>query len=103
LNSPLYLGGFRGESTSVLYPGTAEPLRISPAKPVAYIMELSRKRAEAVKQWFVDHKVDRSDAIRTIPRGEKEAIAPNRNPDGSDNPEGRRMNRRVVIRADWNF
>ena len=39
LDSPLYLGGFRGKSTSFLYPGTAEPSRISPAKPVAYIME----------------------------------------------------------------
>jgi len=40
LDSPLYLGGFRGESTSFLHSGTAEPIGIAPAKPVAYIMEL---------------------------------------------------------------
>lgn len=35
--------------------------------------------------------------------GDTQPIAPNTNPDGSDNPEGRKENRRVTIRAAWNF
>jgi outer membrane protein OmpA-like peptidoglycan-associated protein len=68
-----------------------------------YNTELSRKRAAAVKQWFMSHHVDRPGEIQITPVGEREPIAPNRNPDGSDNPAGRRMNRRVVIRAHWNL
>jgi hypothetical protein len=30
----LDLGGFRGKSTYIQHPGTAEPFRIAPAKPV---------------------------------------------------------------------
>jgi outer membrane protein OmpA-like peptidoglycan-associated protein len=29
--------------------------------------------------------------------GETKPIAPNENPDGSDNPEGRQMNRRIEL------
>ena len=35
-DSPLDLGGFRGKSTYIQHPGTAEPFRIAPAEPVAY-------------------------------------------------------------------
>lgn len=68
-----------------------------------YNMELSRKRALAVKQWFIEHKVYKAGEFRVVPYGESRPIAPNQKPDGSDNPEGRRKNRRVVIRAYWNL
>ena len=68
-----------------------------------YNMELSRKRALAVKQWFIAHKVYKAAEFRVGAYGESQPIAPNQKPDGSDNPEGRRKNRRVVIRADWNL
>jgi outer membrane protein OmpA-like peptidoglycan-associated protein len=29
--------------------------------------------------------------------GARNPVAPNRNPDGSDNPEGRQLNRRVTL------
>jgi hypothetical protein len=35
-DSLLDLGGFRGKSTYIQHPGTAEPFRIAPAEPVAY-------------------------------------------------------------------
>jgi len=35
--------------------------------------------------------------MKTIGYGEVKPIAPNVNPNGSDNPEGRRKNRRVEI------
>jgi len=63
-----------------------------------YNLELSKKRAEAVKKWLVSNaEVDQS-RIETTGKGESEPIAPNTNPDGSDNPEGRQKNRRVEIR-----
>src|SRR5213082_3355502 len=35
-DSLLDLGGFKGKSTYIQHPGTAEPFRIAPAEPVAY-------------------------------------------------------------------
>jgi hypothetical protein len=35
-DSLLDLGGFRGKSTYIQHPGTAEPFRIAPVEPVAY-------------------------------------------------------------------
>lgn len=67
-----------------------------------YNMKLSRRRAETVKQWFVDHQVLGVEWFDVTPYGETQPVAPNENPDGSDNPEGRRQNRRVTIRAVWN-
>lgn len=68
-----------------------------------YNMTLSRRRAEAVKQWFVDEGVDGADQFRIHPYGETRPVSPDTKPDGSDNPEGRQENRRVTIRAAWNF
>lgn len=64
----------------------------------AYNLELSKKRAEAVKQWLVSQAGIDPSRIETTGKGESEPIAPNTNPDGSDNPEGRQKNRRVEIR-----
>lgn len=68
-----------------------------------YNMMLSRRRAEAVKKWFTNKKVLGADNFKTRAYGETQPVAPNTNPDGSDNPEGRKKNRRVTIRAAWNF
>ncbi len=35
--------------------------------------------------------------IATVGFGERRPVAPNAHPDGSDNPEGRQLNRRVEI------
>lgn len=63
-----------------------------------YNLELSEKRAEAVKKWLVDQAEINPNLIETAGKGESEPVAPNTNPDGSDNPEGRQKNRRVEIR-----
>ncbi len=64
----------------------------------SYNLELSKKRAESVKQWLIDQAGIDSKRIETSGKGESEPVAPNTNPDGSDNPEGRQKNRRVEIR-----
>ena len=61
-----------------------------------YNQALSERRAAAVKQWLVEHGVP-AEAIRTQGMGETQPVAPNTHPDGSDDPEGRAKNRRVVI------
>jgi len=64
----------------------------------SYNLELSKNRAESVKQWLIDQAGIDSKRIETSGKGESEPVAPNTNPDGSDNPEGRQKNRRVEIR-----
>jgi len=64
----------------------------------AYNLELSKKRAEAVKKWLVSQAEIDPNRIKSIGKGESEPVVPNTNPDGSDNPEGRQKNRRVEIR-----
>jgi len=64
----------------------------------AYNLELSKKRAEAVKQWLVEKEGVDPQRLETSGKGEGEPVAPNTHPDGSDNPEGRQRNRRVEIR-----
>lgn len=62
-----------------------------------YNLDLSWKRANAV----IDHLVTQENVpktqLRAVGRGEEGAEAPNTNPDGTDNPEGRQENRRVEI------
>ena len=59
--------------------------------------ELSKRRAQAVKDWLVKKKGIAKSIITTNGFGETEPVAPNTNPDGSDNPQGRQQNRRVEI------
>lgn len=68
-----------------------------------YNLQLSKRRAETVKRWFVEQGVYRAEDFNIRAFGETRPIAPNTNPDGSDNPDGREANRRVTIRATWNF
>lgn len=63
----------------------------------AYNMRLSQNRADAVKSWLVQNASIAGSRITTQGWGETKPVAPNRKPDGSDDPEGRQKNRRVEI------
>jgi outer membrane protein OmpA-like peptidoglycan-associated protein len=60
-------------------------------------LQLSRERAQAVKDWLVKNGNVLAANVLTKGFGEQYAIAPNTNADGSDNPLGRALNRRVSI------
>ena len=60
-------------------------------------MELSLQRAQAVKDWLVKNGGVAGANISVKGFGEQYPIAPNTNADGSDNPLGRALNRRVSI------
>ncbi len=62
----------------------------------AYNMGLGERRANAVKAFFMNNGVDAS-RLTARSYGESQPIAPNKNDDGSDNPDGRAENRRVEI------
>ena len=86
----------------------AEIIRKYPATAVAisghtdakgsesYNLALSQRRAESVKAWLVKSGVA-AGRIATKGLGATIPVAPNANPDGSDNPAGRQKNRRVEI------
>jgi outer membrane protein OmpA-like peptidoglycan-associated protein len=61
-----------------------------------YNVKLSQRRADSVKGWLVQNGATRATII-TKGFAEAQPVAPNQNPDGSDNPEGRQKNRRVEI------
>jgi outer membrane protein OmpA-like peptidoglycan-associated protein len=60
-------------------------------------LPLSRERAMAVKEWLVKNGNVPSTHITAKGFGEENPAAPNTNSDGSDNPAGRALNRRVTI------
>jgi outer membrane protein OmpA-like peptidoglycan-associated protein len=62
-----------------------------------YNMKLSENRAVAVKNWLVENASIAGSRITTQGWGETKPVAPNKKPDGSDDPEGRQKNRRVEI------
>ena len=61
-----------------------------------YNLRLSDNRAKEVVQWLRKRKVPKKNLVAKG-YGETRHIAPNENPDGSDNPEGRQMNRRIEL------
>ncbi len=63
----------------------------------AYNLDLSQRRADAVKNYLTGKPEMDAARLKTTGLGEKDPIAPNENPDGSDNPTGREQNRRVEI------
>jgi outer membrane protein OmpA-like peptidoglycan-associated protein len=87
----------------------AEVLRASPSAPVsieghtdgkgtdAYNQPLSERRAHSVKAWLVEHGGVPAARITARGWGKTRPVAPNARPDGSDDPEGRKKNRRVEI------
>ena len=63
----------------------------------AYNQALSERRAKSVERWFVEQGGLRQVHFVTQGFGARNPVAPNTKPDGSDNPEGRKKNRRVEI------
>jgi outer membrane protein OmpA-like peptidoglycan-associated protein len=63
----------------------------------SFNMQLSVERAQSVKDWLVKNGNVAATSISTKGFGEQYPIAPNANKDGSDNPLGRALNRRVSI------
>jgi outer membrane protein OmpA-like peptidoglycan-associated protein len=63
----------------------------------AYNQKLSERRAAAVKAWFVNRGGLRNVSFITKGFGAENPVAANKNPDGSDDPDGRAKNRRVEI------
>jgi outer membrane protein OmpA-like peptidoglycan-associated protein/tetratricopeptide (TPR) repeat protein len=59
-----------------------------------YNEQLSQKRAESVVNFLTSQGIDRS-RLKAKGYGEAQPIADNKNADGTDNPEGRAMNRRT--------
>ncbi len=62
-----------------------------------YNQRLSERRAKAVKEWLVSHFGFSPQRFLVRGWGETKPVAPNVNADGSDNPEGRALNRRVTV------
>jgi outer membrane protein OmpA-like peptidoglycan-associated protein len=62
----------------------------------AYNQKLSERRANSVVTYLKSQGIEGS-RLESDGKGEKEFIAINTNPDGTDNPEGRKYNRRVDI------
>jgi outer membrane protein OmpA-like peptidoglycan-associated protein len=63
----------------------------------AHNQKLSEQRADAVKSWFIEKEGLRNMSFATKGYGASRPVAPNKKPDGSDDPEGRQKNRRVEI------
>jgi outer membrane protein OmpA-like peptidoglycan-associated protein len=63
-------------------------------------LQLSRERATSVKNWLVKNRGVVPKHISAKGFGEENPVAPNTNPDGSDNIVGRAKNRRVTIIVD---
>jgi outer membrane protein OmpA-like peptidoglycan-associated protein len=61
-----------------------------------YNQELSKKRAKSIVDYVSKRGIDKK-RMSSEGRGETEPIVPNSNPDGSDNPENRWLNRRAEI------
>lgn len=61
-----------------------------------YNQKLSDRRAQAVKTWLATREGLRT-AFTTAGFGSRSPVAPNTRPDGSDDPDGRQLNRRVTI------
>jgi OOP family OmpA-OmpF porin len=62
-----------------------------------YNQGLSERRARAVYDYLTGHGIDASRLVGPNGYGESKPIAPNTNPDGTDNPEGRAKNRRTEL------
>jgi outer membrane protein OmpA-like peptidoglycan-associated protein len=60
-----------------------------------YNQKLSERRADSVKAWLQAHGA--SNRMNVQGFGDTKPVAPNKKPDGGDDPEGRQKNRRVEI------
>ncbi len=64
-----------------------------------YNINLSKKRAKSALDYLSEKGID-AERMSSTGKGETNFIAVNKKPDGTDNPEGRRYNRRVEIELD---
>ncbi len=62
--------------------------------PCSYNQKLSLKRSQFVKDYLISKGISPS-RLTVTGYGESKPVAINRNPDGTDNPQGRHYNRRV--------
>ena len=62
-----------------------------------YNLNLSQNRAESVRSYLIKKGIKNS-RITAVGYGEKNPIAKNENSDGSDNEEGRALNRRIELK-----
>ena len=65
--------------------------------PDAHNLPLSQRRAAAVETWFKTRGNLKNVSFVTQGFGAGNPVAPNKKPDGSDDPAGRQKNRRVEI------
>jgi hypothetical protein len=63
----------------------------------AFNQQLSEQRAKSVINYIIKKGIS-SQRFVAVGKGENDPIAINSNPDGTDNPEGRKLNRRVEIK-----
>ena len=63
----------------------------------AYNLDLSLRRAEAVRGWLIANSALTDETVTARGLGETEPAAANQTDDGSDDPEGRALNRRVEL------
>lgn len=63
-----------------------------------YNQNLSQRRAESVVKYLRRKGIDKN-RLKAQGYGESQPIAPNTKPDGSDNPEGRALNRRTEFKV----
>ena len=61
---------------------------------ISYNNNLSKRRAKNVMSFLLDNGISRNRVV-SVGYGETQPIAPNEFEDGSDNPEGRKINRRT--------
>jgi outer membrane protein OmpA-like peptidoglycan-associated protein len=62
-----------------------------------YNQKLSERRAASVKAWLATREGLAAVPFAIAGFGARNPVAPNSKPDGSDNPEGRQLNRRVTL------
>lgn len=62
-----------------------------------YNNRLSLRRAEAVRDKLTEFGLEPERVLKVEGMGEQNPVAPNTNKDGSDNPAGRTLNRRIEL------
>jgi outer membrane protein OmpA-like peptidoglycan-associated protein len=63
-----------------------------------YNQKLSQARAKSVVEYLISQGIEKSRLV-AAGYGEAKPVAPNTNPDGTDNPEGREKNRRTEFKV----
>ena len=64
---------------------------------LSYNEGLSRRRSQSVVDYLISKGIEK-DMIIAKGYGETQPLVPNTNPDGSDNPENRQLNRRTEFK-----